>query len=195
MVGFTWTTATANNDPALVVLTNSLIAVLDDHNVRFDNTVPQPGVWEVLLHLSGTISRHSWRTKKGVILTSGDGVRRRCHPLLAAYVGDYPEQVLVTGVKYGWCPKGTLDKDFFGTENLCELRDIDKAVAALKKRDTHPDDATGYVNACKAADVKPILAFWRDYPMVSTLIVVLWNVNRHNCNSRQYAWPINHGLG
>ena len=40
----------------------------------------------------------------GVEMASGDGVIRRCHPIFAAHVGDYPEQVLVTGIKSGECP-------------------------------------------------------------------------------------------
>ncbi|KAF9497635.1 hypothetical protein BDN71DRAFT_1481608 [Pleurotus eryngii] len=40
----------------------------------------------------------------GIKLTSGDGATRRCHPIYATYVGDYPEQCLVTGVITGDCP-------------------------------------------------------------------------------------------
>ncbi|KZV62326.1 hypothetical protein PENSPDRAFT_591568, partial [Peniophora sp. CONT] len=100
----------------------------------------------------------------GVIMASGDGVRRRCHPLLAAYVADYPEQVLVTGVKNSHCPKGTLNKNRFGTEDPCPLRDVDATVKALNRRSTHPNDYEGYIAACAAVDVKPIKAFWTDYP-------------------------------
>lgn len=34
--------------------------------------------------------------ENGILLTSADGKVRRCHPILAVYVGDYPEQLLVT---------------------------------------------------------------------------------------------------
>ncbi|KAF8956115.1 hypothetical protein BDZ97DRAFT_1672061 [Flammula alnicola] len=42
--------------------------------------------------------------RAGVVLTSGDGARRRCFPIYSVFVGDYPEQVLVTLVKTGKCP-------------------------------------------------------------------------------------------
>ncbi|KIY61073.1 hypothetical protein CYLTODRAFT_332394, partial [Cylindrobasidium torrendii FP15055 ss-10] len=42
---------------------------------------------------------------KGVELTSGSGAVRLVHPILAAYVADYPEQCLVTCSKQRTCPK------------------------------------------------------------------------------------------
>ena len=32
---------------------------------------------------------------KGALMTSGDGIVRRCHPIFAAFVGDYPEKFLL----------------------------------------------------------------------------------------------------
>ncbi|KZV59232.1 hypothetical protein PENSPDRAFT_595854, partial [Peniophora sp. CONT] len=102
--------------------------------------------------------------KDGFVMTSGDGVKRRCHLLLAAYVGDYPEQVLVTGIKSGLCPKGWLDSKQFGTQNACERRNHDDAAAALLSREDHPGNPRPYLDACAAEGVKPINAFWKDYP-------------------------------
>ena len=36
---------------------------------------------------------------EGTAMTSGDGITRWCHPIFALFVGDYPEQILATGVK------------------------------------------------------------------------------------------------
>ena len=41
----------------------------------------------------------------GLPMMSGDGVWRRCYPILASFVGDYPKQVLVTCTYYSECPK------------------------------------------------------------------------------------------
>ncbi|VDC05619.1 unnamed protein product [Peniophora sp. CBMAI 1063] len=102
--------------------------------------------------------------RDGVILTSGDGVQRRCHPLLAAFVGDYPEQVLVTGTKYGLCPKGTLDRSRFGFQDKCKPQDIAAATEALHTPHDTDVQAADFVARCQAAGVKPIRTFWQDYP-------------------------------
>ena len=33
-----------------------------------------------------------------------EGLQRQCYPLMAAWMGDYPEQVLIAQVLYGSCP-------------------------------------------------------------------------------------------
>ncbi|KAG2139381.1 hypothetical protein BD769DRAFT_1327159, partial [Suillus cothurnatus] len=40
---------------------------------------------------------------EGISMCSGDGAHRHCHPLFASFVGDYPEQLLATGVKFREC--------------------------------------------------------------------------------------------
>ena len=37
----------------------------------------------------------------GIAMMSGDGIWRRCHPIFSCFVGDYPEQALVTCTLYG----------------------------------------------------------------------------------------------
>lgn len=47
----------------------------------------------------------------GVTMTGPDQYEYRGHPLLAAFICDYPEACLATGTKYGQCPRGYRGKD------------------------------------------------------------------------------------
>ncbi|KZV71346.1 hypothetical protein PENSPDRAFT_577930 [Peniophora sp. CONT] len=109
----------------------------------------------------------------GVVLTSGDGVRRRCHPLLAAFVGDYPEQVLVTGIKSGLCPKGKLDSTLFGDLIDCEPRDPKVVLEALRTRDKLAEDPEAYVEACAGVGIKPIKPFWEHWPHADIFAAIM----------------------
>lgn len=101
----------------------------------------------------------------GIELTSGDGAIRDCHPILAAYVGDYPEQVLVTCTKTGECPSGTIGRDELGDPDaVCAPRDLEAILDAL---DTIDQGATVFTRACKEASIKPIQQpFWKNLPFV-----------------------------
>jgi len=43
--------------------------------------------------------------KTGIAMLSGDGVWHCCHPILACFISDYPEQALVTCTYFGCGPK------------------------------------------------------------------------------------------
>ncbi|KAJ7190828.1 hypothetical protein GGX14DRAFT_381775 [Mycena pura] len=106
-----------------------------------------------------------------VKMASGDGVVRRCHPVLASFSGDYPEQCLVTGCKSGECPTCPVPPDELGDlESLYEPRDLDAVLEALALAD---GDATEFTRACVAAGIKPIhRPFWEDLPFVNIFICV-----------------------
>jgi len=53
--------------------------------------------------------RHLDITGPGLKWDCADGFQRQCYPLLAAWVGDYQEQVMVVQFSYGSCP-------------MCEIR-------------------------------------------------------------------------
>ncbi|KAG1721776.1 hypothetical protein EDB19DRAFT_1960263 [Suillus lakei] len=91
----------------------------------------------------------------GLHMASGDGALHRCHPLFASFIGDYPEQLLVTGIKFGECPKCDVDVD-----------ETD-ALAALDEGNL------SFVRACSAAGIKPIVhPFWEDLPFTNIFHVI-----------------------
>ncbi|KAI0673079.1 hypothetical protein C8Q78DRAFT_970055 [Trametes maxima] len=102
----------------------------------------------------------------GIVLASGDGVLRRGHPILAVHVGDYLEQVLVTGCKQGECPKCPVPTDQLGEFTQAHpLRDSGKVLEVLG--DTDHLDARNFTRACQNVGIKPIRhPFWVDLPFV-----------------------------
>jgi len=98
----------------------------------------------------------------GMEMASGDGVIRRCHPLLAAFVGDYPEQCLVTCTKH--CPKCPISKDELGEDKALPVRALGPVLEALSAVNDGPGT---YSNACKEAGIKPVIhPFWENLPYV-----------------------------
>ncbi|KAG1872987.1 hypothetical protein DFJ58DRAFT_713562 [Suillus subalutaceus] len=93
---------------------------------------------------------------EGINMRSGDGAMRRGHPLFACFVGDYPEQVLVTGVKTMTCPNCDVPSD-----------ELDLA-AVLDALTTLDDGGVAFVRACAEAGIKPIThPFWEPLPLVN----------------------------
>ncbi|KAG2083330.1 uncharacterized protein F5147DRAFT_748926 [Suillus discolor] len=94
---------------------------------------------------------------------TGDGIVRRGHPLVACYIGDYPEQLLVTGMKTGECPKCDIPSMELGSkDHPFELRDLDEILDALALADEHP---TQFGRACRDAGMKPLYhPFWEELP-------------------------------
>ncbi|KAJ7254453.1 hypothetical protein C8J57DRAFT_1076155 [Mycena rebaudengoi] len=107
----------------------------------------------------------------GVEMASGDGVIRRCHPILAIFAGDYPEQVLVAGIKTGECPTCPVPREELGDiGEMYDPRDLGTALDALKKAD---GNATEFTRACKEAGIKPIYhPFWEDLPYVNIYLFI-----------------------
>ena len=100
----------------------------------------------------------------GVAMRDGGGIVRRIHPILAVFVGDYPEQVLVTGIKSMECPKcDVLGKSLGNAEVPARPRDIHIVLQALSKVN---GDLRSFKNACKLARIKPISPFWQLLPFV-----------------------------
>ncbi|KAI0712890.1 hypothetical protein C8Q72DRAFT_787768 [Fomitopsis betulina] len=147
----------------------------------------------------------------GVPMASGDGIVRRCHPILVIYVGDYPEQVLVTGTYTGDCPICKCPHDELGTYPCpYDYRDLDEALDALAFAGTGE-----YNHACGDAGIKPIQhPFWEKLPYVDIyraitpdilhqlhqgvikhLLAWLTDIiGKHEINARVKCLPPNHGI-
>lgn len=104
--------------------------------------------------------------RTGVELVGGDGTVRRCFPILAAYVGDYPEQVLVTLVKTGTCPVCDEPRVGMGDPNpVRQPRDDTPIRAALE---TATDGVETFNKACRRAGIKAVQdPFWLHLPFVN----------------------------
>ena len=98
-------------------------------------------------------------------MVRGDWRLHRNHPLFAAFIGDYPEQILSTGSVTGKCPRCTVDHDSLGdydSQDRNQLRDL---VSVLDILDTFDQDPAGFLRACASARIKPIVnPFWKDLP-------------------------------
>ncbi|KAJ3562007.1 hypothetical protein NP233_g9840 [Leucocoprinus birnbaumii] len=105
--------------------------------------------------------------RKGVFMMSGDGLIRKCFPILAVYIGDYPEQVLVTLVKTGECPVCKAPRDGIGDlKNTGPPRASGPILEALEKLEH--EGAQAFVAACNSAGIKPVpTPFWKDLPFVN----------------------------
>ncbi len=104
--------------------------------------------------------------RDGVTLISGDGAARRGFPILATYVGDYPEQVLVTLVKTGECPVCDEPRGGIGDPNPARPPRDDAPIR--KALDSISEGMRAFTEACADAGIKPVQEpFWKDLPYVN----------------------------
>ena len=100
---------------------------------------------------------------QGIEMSSGDGIICHGHPILAAYVGDYLEQCLVTGAFQGDCPECDCPKELGNYPPEHPLWDLDAVLDALEHLGT-PE----YASLCWDANIKPIQhPFWEDLPYIN----------------------------
>ncbi|KAI0334245.1 hypothetical protein GY45DRAFT_1243251 [Cubamyces sp. BRFM 1775] len=108
----------------------------------------------------------------GMYLASGDGVVRRGHPIVATFVGDYPEQLLVTGGKNGECPKCDVPRNEVGELSNAHrpFRDLGKVLDALAAIDEGP---LAFTRACRDAGIKPLYhPFWEALPYTNIFAAI-----------------------
>jgi hypothetical protein len=106
----------------------------------------------------------------GVPMMSGDGIWRRCHPIFASFVGDYPEQVLVTCTHNNRCPKCLVPPNELGLHARYPPRNYDQAIDAYLLAD---GDAHAFHSACRGAGQKPVFhPFWESLPLANVFVSI-----------------------
>lgn len=98
-------------------------------------------------------------------MTGAGDVHTR-HPVVAAYVGDYPEQILVGAVPSMTCPSNCKTKrDKLGLPQVGPLHQLEKILDALALLDEGP---TILKHACADAGIKPVVhPFWEKLPFLN----------------------------
>lgn len=102
----------------------------------------------------------------GIIMKDGNGIQCRVHPILAIFIGDYPEQVLVMGTKTGECLKCNIVPEKLGSIDApYSLQNLQQTCGVLCLVDM---DTATFRMACKTAHIKPIYhPFWEQLPYVN----------------------------
>ena len=103
--------------------------------------------------------------ERSLAMMSGDGTWHRCHPILAAYVGDYPEQALVTCTFQGRCPKCIVPRNQLGEYLRFPTQDLTAAFNTFLLAD---EDTCRFHVACQEEGLKPIYhPFWQNLPLTN----------------------------
>lgn len=104
--------------------------------------------------------------RDGINLTGGDGDIRLVFPVLAVYAADYPEQCLVTGVKYNACPKCHSRQDQFGDSAPGRPRRSQETLATIDTALSHPTRQFNSVCRDKAYNLNGHVPepFWSNLP-------------------------------
>jgi len=113
--------------------------------------------------MQNVLGRISSVGESGLAMMSGDGVWRRCHPIFAVFVGDYPEQALVTCTFNGRCPKCLVPPAQLGEYESFPLRTQRSVIDGYRLAD---QDMRQFHRTCREAGLKPIVhPFWATFPL------------------------------
>lgn len=104
--------------------------------------------------------------RNGVEITCGDGWVRNVHPVLAAYVADYPEQCLVTCTKYGTCPRCQCPAENLGDPTSWDPRNPDWTTRVMSDARTETTTNTDFHKYCMGRGVSSSVhaPFWKGFP-------------------------------
>ena len=106
----------------------------------------------------------------GISMMSGNGTWHRCHPIFAIFIGDYPEQSLVTCTYNGRCPKCLVPSDQLGDFSRFPPRDHAEMIDVFSLAD---EDISRFHAACRDAGLKPVThPFWQMLPLVNIFLSI-----------------------
>src|SRR5713226_9432554 len=108
--------------------------------------------------------------KSGLKLSSGNGIWCQCHLIVAIYVSDYLEQVLVTCTYYGCCLKCTVLPSQLGKYEMFppHVQSLLLDIYELVDSDVHAFNV-----ACDEARMKPIYhPFWEILPLADIFLLI-----------------------
>jgi hypothetical protein len=107
----------------------------------------------------------------GVAMMGADGLWRRCHPIFAAFVGDYPEQALVTCTYNGRCPKCLVPRGQLGDFRSFQFRLPADAINTYRLADG--PDVHAFHKACRETSLKPVFhPFWDTLPFADVFLSI-----------------------
>jgi hypothetical protein len=106
----------------------------------------------------------------GIPMITADGISRRCHPILAVFIGDYPEQALVTCTYNGRCAKCEVPLGQLGEYEVFPPRIQSTALDAYALAD---GDVRPFHLACRNAGLKPVFhPFWERLPLTNIFLSI-----------------------
>ena len=110
----------------------------------------------------------------GVAMMSGDGVWCRCHPIFTTFIGNYPEQILVTCTYNGRCPKCTVPPNQLGVFETFPPRVQSTMIDTYLLAESNVHD---FHVACQKADMKPVEhPFWVRLPLTNVFLSITLDI-------------------
>ena len=108
--------------------------------------------------------------ENGIPMITTDGVWWRCHPILAVFIGDYPEQTLVTCTYNGCCLKCEVPLGQLGEYKVFPscVQSTALDTYLLADGDVHP-----FHLVCQNAGLKPVYhPFWERLPLTNIFLLI-----------------------
>jgi len=106
----------------------------------------------------------------GLPMMGGDGTWCQCHPILANFIGNYCEQILVTCTYYGECPKCEVPHNQLGGCDSFPSHDYQEACRTYTLAD---GDVRTFHAMCRDNGIKPIFhPFWEHLPFMNIYISI-----------------------